>query len=59
MPSYELIWSPEGRIIAHVDAPNERGALRQTPLPYRKFLGEVAVIEVHTTGPRRQTPEGA
>jgi hypothetical protein len=44
MPRYALVWSPEGRVIAHVDAPNERAALRQAPHPYRKYLGEIYVI---------------
>ena len=40
-----IIWSPEGRAIAKVEAKDAAAAKRLTPAPYRKHLGEVYVIE--------------
>ena len=39
--TYRLYWSPEGRLIAEVQARSERAAKRKAPLPYRRFLGEI------------------
>jgi hypothetical protein len=44
--TFDLIWSPEGRCIATVDAANIARAKRMAPKPYRKFLGEIYVLEV-------------
>ena len=41
MREYRLIWLPEGRPIATVEAINRRKAIRKTPMPYRKYLGEI------------------
>lgn len=43
---FDLFWSPEGRKIATVEATGMKAAKRLTPLPYRKFLGEVYAEEV-------------
>ena len=40
-PRYKLVWGPEGKPIAEVDAPNARAAVRKAPMPYRKYLGEI------------------
>lgn len=40
---YRLTWAPEGKTIAIVDAKDAKTARKMAPLPYRKFLGEVAV----------------
>lgn len=40
---WALFWSPEGKRIAVVSAPNERLAKRKAPKPYRKYLGEIYV----------------
>lgn len=45
---FDLYWAPEGKLIATVLAVDEKAARRMAPLPYRKFLGEIAV-ELHTT----------
>lgn len=57
MPRYALMWSPEGRTIAQVDAPNERAALRQTPKPYRKYLGEIYVIPLDPDPPEPEASQ--
>ena len=41
MNTYRLIWSPEGREIAIVQARTARAAIRKAPQPYRKYLGEI------------------
>ena len=41
MRLYALIWSPEGREIARVEAVSARAAIRKAPKPYRKYLGEL------------------
>ena len=46
MNTYKLIWSPEGRVIATVQAKSERAAKRKAPKPYRKFLGEIYAVLV-------------
>ena len=46
MKTYRLIWSPEGREIAVVEARTPRAARRKAPKPYRKYLGEIYVEEV-------------
>lgn len=38
---WHVYWSPEGRCIATVDAVDAKAAIRQAPMPYRKFLGEL------------------
>lgn len=44
---YDIVWSPEGRTVRVVDAVSNMHAKKQTPLPYKKFMGEVYAIE-HT-----------
>lgn len=46
MKRWRLFWSPEGRVIATVDAMTERAARRKAPLPYRKYLGEIYAMEI-------------
>lgn len=43
--TFKIFWSPEGRCIATVEARNAAQALRKTPRPYRKYMGEVYVEE--------------
>ena len=38
---YVVVWSPEGRMVAKVQARNKRHACRLAPLPYRRFQGEL------------------
>lgn len=58
MKRWHIFWSPEGRIIATVVAEDARSAKKKTPLPYRKYMGEVYVEEAMTEGPfgRRSNP---
>lgn len=42
--TFNVVWSPEGRVIATVEASSARAACRQAPLPYRKFLGELYAV---------------
>lgn len=44
--TFRLVWSPEGKTIATVQARNMTEARRQTPKPYRKFMGEVYAEEI-------------
>lgn len=41
LPVWKLFWAPEGRCIAEVRAKDAQAAVRKTPLPWRKYLGEV------------------
>jgi len=41
MMKYDVYWSPEGRVIATVEAKDMRAAKRKAPQPYRKYLGEI------------------
>ena len=41
--TYILVWCPEGRPIAEVEATDPKAAKKQIPAPYNKFPGEVAV----------------
>ena len=45
LTSYRLTWSPEGKYIGTVKAKDPKSARRKAPLPYRKYLGEIAVEE--------------
>jgi|APCry1669192969_1035441.scaffolds.fasta_scaffold24018_2 hypothetical protein len=45
MTNYLLMWAPEGRMIAQVEAKDASAAKRKTPKPYKKYRGEVYVIE--------------
>lgn len=45
MKTFDLIWSPEGRVIATVQAKSPKEALRKAPKPYNKYLGEIYVVE--------------
>lgn len=42
---YELIWSPEGKVIGEVDATSPRHAIKMTPAPYNRFKAEVYARE--------------
>lgn len=46
MNTYQLIWAPEGRTIATVQATTMTAARRKAPNPYRKYRGEIDVVEV-------------
>lgn len=50
MPRFKLFWSPEGKHIATVEAADARAAIRLTPPPYKKYLGEVYADEVVVAG---------
>ena len=41
---FDVYWSPEGRVIATVDAVSSRAAIRKAPHPYRRFLGELYAV---------------
>jgi hypothetical protein len=43
---FKIVWSPEGRTIATVDARDEKSAKSQAPAPYKRYMGEVYVEEV-------------
>jgi hypothetical protein len=43
---WNIFWSPEGRVIATVEAKTAVEAKKKTPKPYKKFMGEVYVEEV-------------
>ena len=43
MNTYHLIWAPEGKTIAIVEARDVKSARRKAPKPYSKFLGEIGV----------------
>lgn len=48
--TWQLVWSPEGRIIATVLARTRRAAVRKAPSPYRRYLGEIYALscDLHT-----------
>ena len=46
MKSYRLIWSPTAEEIAVVYARTPRAAIRQAPLPWRRYLGEIYAVEI-------------
>jgi hypothetical protein len=48
-PTYDVYWAPEGRCIATVDTKDSRAAIRKAPRPYRRYLGEMYVVEVVDT----------
>jgi len=41
---WKVYWSPEGRVIAEVEARTARKAIRKAPMPYREYLGEMYAI---------------
>jgi len=45
MKTWNVYWSPEGRIIATVQAKTAKAAIRKAPLPYRLYLGEMYAVE--------------
>ena len=45
MKRWRVVWSPEGRPIATVEAKTEQQAIRKAPMPYRKYLGELYAEE--------------
>lgn len=46
MKTWNVYWSPEGRVIATVQARTARAAIRKAPYPYRRYLGELYAEEV-------------
>jgi hypothetical protein len=46
MKTYKLVWSPEGKEIARVQAETVGKAMLKTPHPWRKYLGEVYAEEI-------------
>lgn len=46
MKTYILIWAPEGKEIATVQARSPSAARRKAPKPYRAYLGEIGVQEI-------------
>lgn len=46
LKKFNIIWSPEGRTIATVNAKDAVKAKKQTPAPYKRYPGEVYVEEV-------------
>lgn len=44
MHVYQLVWAPEGRVIATVRATSRRAAIRKAPYPYRRYPGELYAI---------------
>jgi hypothetical protein len=52
MKTYKLVWSPEGKEIARVQAKSIKDAKRQTPMPWRQYLGEVYAEEIAANVPR-------
>jgi hypothetical protein len=49
MTTFDIYWAPEGRRIATVEANGIARAKRMAPQPYRKYLGELYVLEVQYT----------
>lgn len=47
MKTYKLFWAPTGEEIAVVMARSPKAARRKAPLPWRKYLGEIYVEEIH------------
>ena len=47
LKTFRLVWSPEGKTIATVQAIDASKAKRMAPMPYRKFLGEIYVEEIN------------
>lgn len=45
MNTYDIFWAPEGRCIATVKAASPETAKRQTPSPYKQYMGEVYVTD--------------
>lgn len=43
--TFSVYWSPEGRVIATVQAMTARAAIRKAPMPYRRYLGEMYAKE--------------
>lgn len=51
--TYYLIWAPDGKQIAVVQAHTPGAARRKAPQPYRKYLGEIrAEVEERVYPPR-------
>ena len=46
LKKFNLFWSPEGRIIAQVEATTAKIAKSKAPKPYSKYKGEIYVEEV-------------
>ncbi len=42
--TWRIVWSPEGRTIATVQAKTARAAIRKAPMPYRKYKGEMYAL---------------
>ena len=41
MKQWRLYWSPTAQYIGTVEARTRRAAIRKSPKPYRKYLGEI------------------
>jgi len=54
LPTWKLVWSPEGKTIAIVRARTADAAKRKAPMPYRKYLGEL-YAELATSTPEPLT----
>lgn len=48
---WQLVWSPSWTLIGVVTAPTAKAAARKAPMPYRKYLGEIAVEPIHEEVP--------
>lgn len=48
MKTFKLVWSPEGKEIARVQAKTIQQAKKKTPQPWKKYLGEVYAEEIPT-----------
>lgn len=46
MNTFDVYWAPEGRLLVTVEANGIARAKRMAPPPYRKYLGELYVLEV-------------
>ena len=46
MTTWNVVWAPEGRVIATVTARTARAAIRKAPRPYRRYLGELYAVAV-------------
>ena len=55
LPTFDLYWSPEGRKIATVQARTMRAAIHKTPKPYRRYLGEIYVVQIDALADAQDT----
>jgi hypothetical protein len=38
---YRLVWAPEGKTLGYVEANSAKAARAKSPMPYRKYKGEI------------------